>query len=99
MTTIYLLLAIAGAVAPYVFFLDWFRDEGGSLVHFVGGAFVNGSAAGFTTDVLISSLAFWVWLIVRKTPGVWVYILVNLSIGLSCALPLYLWQQARAGER
>ncbi len=99
MAKIYLVLTIVGAVVPYVFFLDWFAVEGLSLIGFVAGGFVNGSAGGFTADVLISSLVFWIWLIAQKTPRFWLYVLVNLTIGLSCALPLYLWLQAKEAER
>ncbi|MBM4206371.1 MAG: DUF2834 domain-containing protein [Gammaproteobacteria bacterium] len=91
----FLVLAIAGAVIPYVFFLDWFAAEGLSLPGFVGGAFVNGAAGGFTADVLVSSLVFWIYLLSRKTPGFWLYVAVNLLIGLSCALPLYLYRITR----
>lgn len=98
MSRIYLLLAILGAVVPYVFFIDWFRSQGFGLQDFVAGGFVNGAAGGFTADVLISSLAFWIWLASRKTAQLWQYIVVNLLIGLSCALPLYLYRQARASE-
>lgn len=99
MANIYLVLALIGAVVPYLFFVDWFSTEGFDLAGFVAGAFANGSAGGFTADVLISSLVFWVWLISRKTPRLWLYVIVNLSIGLSCALPLYLWQHAKDNER
>jgi hypothetical protein len=92
MSRVYLALAIVGAVIPYVFFLDWFATEGLSLTGFVAGGFVNGAAGGFTADVLVSSLVFWVYLISRRTPETWLYITVNLLIGLSCALPLYLYR-------
>ena len=60
--------------------------------------FVNGVAGGFTADVLISSAVFWIYLFSRNTSQIWMYIALNLLIGLSCALPLYLWRQAVLAE-
>ena len=82
--------AVAGAVVPYVFFLQFFAAEGVELGAFVGGLFANGAAGGFAADVLISSVAFWGWLLHSGARRIWLYVVVNLTIGLSCALPLYL---------
>lgn len=96
MKTVYLALAIIGAVVPYVFFIEHFALAGPGLDAFVGGLFANGAAGGFSADLLISSLVFWVYLINRKVERTWVYMLVNLTIGLSCALPLYLYMTTRS---
>ena len=96
--TIYLVLAIIGAVAPYVFFMRFFGAEGLGG-DFVGALFANGAAGGFTTDLLISSVVLWIFVFAEgRRVGVgrgWLYVLINLLIGLSCALPLFLW--AREG--
>ena len=97
--SIYLVLAILGAVAPWFFFLHFFGAHG-HFAGFIPALFVNGAAAGFTTDLLISSLVFWIFLFadVRQS-GVarpWLFVVINLAIGLSCAFPLYLW--AREGR-
>lgn len=94
----YLAAAILGAVIPYVFFLGFFAEHGLALPTFVMGVFANGAAGGFAADLLITSAVFWAYLISQRTPGVWVYIVVNLGIGLSCAVPLYLWRQAARAE-
>jgi len=93
MKNLYLLLAILGAVVPYMFFINFFTSEGVDLMLFVGGLFVNGAAGGFTADLLISSLVFWLFMFSKQGPGPkpWVFIALNLTIGLSCALPAYLW--------
>ena len=91
MRNLFLGLAVIGAVGPYAFFISFFADHGVDILTFVPALFVNGAAAGFTTDLLITSLAFWTYLFVEKADRPWIYILVNLSIGLSCALPLYLY--------
>lgn len=98
MKNLYLLLAVVGAVVPCVFFSEHLTTVGFGVVDFVRAGFVNGVAGGFTSDVLISSVVFWVYLFSRKAPLIWMYITLNLFIGLSCALPLYLWRQAALAE-
>ena len=98
MKNFYLAAAIAGTVIPYVFFLDFFRSEGIDVFAFVGGVFANGAASGVAADILISSAVFWAYLISKKESRAWLYIVLNLSIGLSCALPYYLYVQAKARE-
>ncbi len=91
MRNLFLMLAIAGAVVPYIFFIDFFANEGIDLASFTGALFVNGAAGGFTADLLITSAVFWLFLLQDGAARPWAYVLINLSIGLSCALPLYLY--------
>ncbi len=96
--TTYLIAAIVGAVIPMVLFVDFFAAEGINLVVFVQALFVNGAAGGFTADLLISSFVFWVYMFSNRGEGPkpWAFIAINLCIGLSCALPAYLWARARS---
>ncbi len=94
MKPLFLLLTIIGTVVPYAFFLMYFAGEGFDLVSFVPALFANGAASGFTADLLISSVAFWCWLFAVKAERRWLYILLNMTIGLSCALPLYFYLTA-----
>ena len=93
--TVYLLLAIIGAVVPYAFFFDFWSADGLSLIHFVAAWFANGSVGGMATDLLLSSLVFWVFICSRyrkgRAPHPLLFVLLNIFIGLSCALPAYLW--------
>ena len=99
MKTLYLVLAVVGTVGPYVFFTQYFAASGLSPVAFLAAAFVNGSAGGFAVDVIVSSVAFCTWLAAERAPRTWLYVLLNLTIGLSCALPLYLYfREARAPQ-
>lgn len=93
MKNLYLVLAIIGAIVPYLFFLQFFAEDGFDLVGFIQALFVNGAAGGFTADLLISSFVFWLFMFSRQQSGPkpWVFIVLNLTIGLSCALPAYLW--------
>jgi hypothetical protein len=97
MKSVYLILAIAGAIVPYVFFVDYFGAHGLSLVGFLAAVFVNGASSGFAADLFISSFVFWLFMFSRPAaPRPWLFIVLNLLIGLSCALPAYLYADARS---
>ena len=91
----YLALAILGAVIPYLYFINFFGQQGLNLPAFVSALFVNGAAAGFTVDLLIASVVFWLYMFQQrradKGPNPALFIALNLTIGLSCALPAYLY--------
>ena len=91
----YLLLAIAGTVVPYVFFLQHFQSAGFGLLTFVQAVFANGAASGFGADLIISSFVFWVAMFRERAlhagPQPILFIALNLLIGLSCALPAWLY--------
>ena len=98
MRNLYLVLAIVGAIVPYFFFLQHFQETGLGLSDFVSALFANGAAGGFSADLLITSLAFWIWLFRSGAKRPYLYILLNLSIGLSCAFPAYLYVRAGNGK-
>ncbi len=97
--TTYLVLAISGAIIPYIFFFQYFGEAGFGLSTFVTALFVNGAAGGFTADVLISSFVFWLFMFQQRSRGhdlnPAVFIVLNLVIGLSCALPAYLFAREK----
>lgn len=98
---LYLGLAFAGAIVPYIYFVQHFTDVGFGLSDFMSAVFANPAAGGFTADLLISSFVFWIAMIHRrglgKGPKPLLFIILNLTIGLSCALPAYLY--ASEGEQ
>lgn len=98
MKHVYLALAIIGAVVPWAFFTEHFRLVGPGPADFIGALFVNGAAGGLTADLLISSIAFWVYLVSRKVALTPVYVLITLTVGLSCALPLFLYMLERTTQ-
>ncbi|MDA1330519.1 MAG: DUF2834 domain-containing protein [Chloroflexi bacterium] len=95
MKNLYLILAVIGTVIPFWFFIQFFGSQGLSLPGFVSGLFANGAAGGFSADVLISSLVFWVYMLVERKrnegPKPYLFIALNLNVGLSAALPAYLY--------
>ena len=99
MKSLYLALAILGAVIPYAFFFQYFVTEGVNLGRFAAAWFANPAAGGATADLLIASVVFWVFLFHQwlrdKGPAPYLYVALNLCIGLSCALPAYLYARER----
>ena len=91
MKNLFLALAILGTIVPYVFFTGYFAENGLYLVDFIAAIFVNGAAGGFTADLLISSFAFWLYLFSQKARRIPLYIILNLTVGLSLSLPLYFY--------
>lgn len=100
---VYLALAFAGAVVPYIYFVQHFADVGFGAGDFVSAIFINPAAGGFTADLLISSFVFWIAMFSRfgrgKGPNPLVFIILNLTIGLSCALPAYLYANENARDQ
>jgi hypothetical protein len=96
MRVVYLLLAAVGTVLPYTFFIPYFADSPG-MGEILSTLFSNGLTGGFTADLAIASLTFWVFVFHSGVKRPWLYVLLNLAVGLSCALPAFLF--ARSGAR
>ena len=95
MKQIYLTWAIVGAVVPFLFFLGVFHASALGVAGFVPALFANSVVGGFTADLFITSFVFWTYMFTEKAgPKPWLFIVLNLSIGLSCALPAYLCRRA-----
>lgn len=98
----YLALAIAGAVVPLLFLAQHFKSVGFGLSGFLTAIFENPAASAFTADLVIASIVFWVAMFHRRQtaggPKPTLYIVLNLFIGLSCALPAYLYADLNTGE-
>lgn len=95
LSNVYLLLALLGGVVPFIFFLQFFAESGIDLTAFIVGVTANGAAAGFSADLIIASVTFWIaiWELHRSDngPAPWAFIILNIFIGLSFALPLYIF--------
>lgn len=104
MKPLYLLLAIAGSAAPWV----WLLQDPTALLSpalFLQQAFANNIAAGLTSDLLISAIAFfcYVWIELKRLNvarlSIIVYVGLTFGIGLSCALPFFLYRREQILER
>ncbi len=95
----YLAMAVIGTVVPWLLFGSFFARHGPDVPLFVRSLFVNGAAGGFSADVLISIIVFWVWSwrdAARHGVARWWLVLpASALVGLSLALPLYLYLRER----
>ena len=95
MKTVYLVMTIIGVIIPCLFFFQFIQLNGVDLPAFISALFVNGAAGGFSADLFISSFVFWILMFqqqkMRNGPKPCLFIVLNLGIGLSCALPAYLY--------
>lgn len=98
MKTFYLLAAVVGAIAPYaVYFgyLEYVPGSSGALSL----AWGNPIAAATLTDFTISCLVFWPFLVTESRKLAirhwWLFIVANIFIGLSFALPAFLYIRER----
>ena len=91
----YLAFAIIGTVIPWLFFANFFANAGFNILLFVESLFANGAAGGFSADVLISIIVFWVWSYAdaqqHNVQKWWLVLPASCTVGLSLALPLYLY--------
>jgi hypothetical protein len=93
--TIYLALCLVGALLPYWQFVPWVVEHGMNLSLFVQNLFVNRISAFFGLDVLVSAVALVVFMRIESTRlnihRRWLPVLAVLLVGVSLALPLFLY--------
>jgi uncharacterized protein DUF2834 len=97
--TLYLVLAVIGAIVPTVIFGIFLADHGLDFGELNEQLFENPAAAAITADVSLSSIVFWIWMS-TEAPRVgirtwWPFVIGNLFIGLCFALPLFLYFRER----
>jgi hypothetical protein len=95
---LYLLLAIAGSIVPWF----WLQQDPNSLLSptlFLQKAFANNITIALTNDLLISVVAFFclAWIELKRLgiSRLWMLVYVGLTfgVGLSCALPFFLYRR------
>ena len=98
---IYLALAIAGAVLPWLANLDFIRETNGAfdIGRFVAMASANPAAASLSRDLAIGATAVIIWM-VRESKRIqmrglsWV-LLSCVTIAFACGAPLFLYLRER----
>jgi len=91
---IYLLLAIAGLVLPYMQFVPWVLEHGLDMRLFVSQLFASRISAIFGMDVLVSAAVVVVFLGAERSRlgnERWIPLVALLTVGVSLALPLALY--------
>ncbi|PHM36666.1 DUF2834 domain-containing protein [Xenorhabdus innexi] len=102
MARFYFLLIILGAVIPWYFVFLFLAGNGLDVVLFIDFLFINDASRFFVADVVVSAgvLIFFVVYESRrlKMPN-GIYSLLGLCIGVSFALPLFLYMRAKHMEK
>jgi len=100
--SIYLILCILGAAIPYSQFVPWIMENGLNLSLLVRQLFANRVSGFFGLDVLVSSVALLVFMRLEgKVASVrfrWMPIVGLCVVGVSLALPLFLYLRERGLE-
>ena len=94
MSLVYLLLSIVGFILPYSQLIPFLANNGLDFSLFWSQLFANRISSDFAFDLLISSLVFWLFVFREgnriKLKFLWIYVVLNLVVGLSFALPVFL---------
>jgi hypothetical protein len=95
--TLYLVLCVLGVVLPYWQFVPWVAANGRHLPLFLQQLFANRIGGFFGIDVIISSLVLVVFIRAESSKvgvrGRWWPVLALLTVGVSLALPLFLYMR------
>jgi uncharacterized membrane protein YidH (DUF202 family) len=99
MRWLYLLAAILGAALPLSQLLPFLSAHGLDVPLLFRELFQNSVPAFFGMDVIMSSLALWLFVFSegrrRGMKNLWLYVACNLAVGVSLALPLFLFFRER----
>jgi hypothetical protein len=99
---IYLILAILGFIAPYYFFVQVPPENLLELPVLIQPLFANNFMKGVAMDLTVSVIVFWVFVFIESSrlqiKNPWLYLLATLLVGLSFALPLFLYFRERKLE-
>jgi hypothetical protein len=91
----YMAAAILGAVLPLSQFIPFLINHGLNIPLFFQMLFQNPVSGFFGMDVIISSVVLWFFIYSegrrRGMKNLWVYVVCNLLVGVSMALPLFLF--------
>lgn len=99
MQWLYLLAAILGAILPLSQLTPFLMAYGFDMPLFFRQLFQNHVSAFFGLDVIVSSFVLWLFIFSegrrRSMNNLWLYVVCNLTVGVSLALPLFLFFRER----
>ena len=99
MKWLYLIAAFLGAALPLSFLFPFLQQNGLDLPLLVRQLFQNNVSAFFGVDVIVTSVVLWLFVFSegrrRGMKRLWVYVVCNLAVGVSLALPLFLFFRER----
>jgi hypothetical protein len=92
---IYLVLTLLGLLIPYYFLFKFVGSNGLDIALLFQQLFTNNISTFFAVDLVISILVFWIYMFIEanklQMKNSWLYLLASLLVGLSFALPLFLY--------
>lgn len=84
---------VLGTVIPYFFFYNQIVSEGFSWSEIFYLIFPTYAATGFIADLLLASFVFWIYIYKKAGKSLFLQVvLLNLTVGLSAALPYFLYR-------
>lgn len=102
MKWLYLVLAILGAILPLSQLAPFLMAHGLDVPLLFRQLFQTHASAFFGLDVIVSSVVLWLFVFREgrrlRMKNLWLYILCNLAVGVSLALPLFLFFREREIE-
>ncbi len=100
---IYLAFALLGLIIPYTIFISLLVSGFEPLSLVIIQFLANPFSAFFAADLAISIIVFWIFMVNEAQKmdmkNWWLYILASLTVGLSFALPLFLYFRERQLEK
>ncbi len=98
---LYLALAVAGGVLPWMANLDFIRDYGSSfdLGQFIALANANPAAQSLSRDLMVGASAVTIWMVVEskrlQMKHLWLVLLSAVTIAFAFAAPFFLFLRER----
>lgn len=101
--TIYLFLCFLGILLPYWEFIPWVFQHGFDPALFLRELFITRISAFFGMDVIVSAIVLLVFIRIESLrlhiPNRWLPVLAVLLVGVSLALPMFLYMREHELER
>jgi hypothetical protein len=99
---LYLLLCLVGLLLPYSQLIPWLVEQR-SLSGFLPAMLANRISAFFVADVVVSAAVLVAFMSIERrritAQALWAPVLALLTVGVSLALPLFLYLREAAIER
>ena len=98
---LYLALAVAGGVLPWLANLEFMRDYGSSfdLMQFIALTNANPAAQSLSRDLIVGASAITIWMVVEskrlQMKHLWIVLLSAVTIAFAFAAPLFLFLRER----
>ena len=98
---LYLALAVAGGVLPWLANLEFMGDYGSSfdLMQFIALANANPAAQSLSRDLIVGASAITIWMVVEskrlQMKHLWIVLLSAVTIAFAFAAPLFLFLRER----